>query len=133
MPTTYDSYAAMPQSLTLEEMRSVHDAILTEVGSDPDALELYQDLIESSVRYAKFRMDWRFLNVEEKMDIDSDRSSAHTSCITKLNILARCMRTQQKPATWRDTLGDAEADPYIRKRLGDFACYLAFVTALNAR
>lgn len=86
MPTTYDSYAAMPQSLTLEEMRSVHDAILTEVGSDPDALELYQDLIESSVRYAKFRMDWRFLNVEEKMDIDSNRTSAHTSCITKLNL-----------------------------------------------
>ena len=133
MTTTYDAYAAMPKALTLDEMRSLHNDILTEVGSDPDASELYRDLMESAVRYAKFRMDWRFLSVGEKMDIDSDRTSAHTSCITKLNVLARCLRLQQKPAAWRDTLGDAETDPYIRKRIGDFACYLAFVTALNAR
>lgn len=36
-------------------------------------------------------------------------------------------------AKWRDRLGDEKDDPYNRKRIGDFACYLVFINSLNAR
>jgi hypothetical protein len=38
-----------------------------------------------------------------------------------------------KDTGWRETLGYEKDDKYNRKRLGDFACYLAFVNGLNAR
>jgi len=49
------------------------------------------------------------------------------------NMLARWLRKQGQPANWRDELGDVEKDPALRKRIGDFACYMVFVSALLER
>lgn len=47
-------------------------------------------------------------------------------------MLARYLKQQGKTAAWRDELGYEEDDPYNRKAIGDFACYLAFVNGINA-
>jgi len=57
----------------------------------------------------------------------------HDSVITHFNMLARWLRKQGQPANWRDELGDVEKDPALRKRIGDFACYMVFVSALLER
>lgn len=133
MVQIYEEYLPMPMSLSLEEMGNLHKEIADEVGNDEDALELYGEIIGTAARYMEFRSRWNLWRWEERGEKDSNRTSCHDSLITKFNMLARYLRSQGKPASWRDVLGDVEEDPNIRKRIGDFGCYLAFVSGLNGR
>lgn len=67
------------------------------------------------------------------MDTDSLRTSHHDSVITHLNMLTRYLKMQGKQAMWREQLGDVEENGYVRKGIGDFACYLVFVDSICAR
>ena len=58
------------------------------------------------------------------------RSAKHDSIIIKFNQLARYLRMQGKEVKWRDMLGD---ERHNRKLIGDMACFLTFVQALNGR
>lgn len=89
--------------------------------------------MDAAARYMEFRSRWNLWSREERREKDSNRTSSHDSLIAKLNMLARYLRKQGKAASWRDALGDVKEDPNIRKRIGDFGCYLAFVSGLHAR
>lgn len=133
MISTYDDYLPMSMSLSLEEMASLHNDIVKEIGNDSDSLELFEELITTATRYMVFRSNWLLWNKEEKMDKDSSRTSCHNSLIVKFNQLARYLKSQGRAAAWRDTLGYEEDNKYFRKRIGDFACYLVFVNSVLAR
>ena len=133
MITTYKEYLDTERSLTFEDMQDIHSQIIADVGTDADANEIYEELIDASTKYAGMRSEWLRLDREKKMEIDSRRTSCHDSVIIKCNMLARYVRMQGKDAKWRDSLGDEKENPYNRKRIGDFACYLVFINSLNAR
>lgn len=133
MPATYGEYLQMPQSMPFSDMQELHKQILSGIGTDTEARELYEDLIGASITYASIRAKWLTLSREEKTSTDSRRTSAHDSVITHINMLARYLKMQGKETAWRDALGDEKEDPNYRKRIGDFGCYLAFVNALAAR
>lgn len=130
---TYEDYCKKQKSLSLEEMTKLHKEMREEINSDPDALDLYQELIETATRYLFFRSNWMLWNLEEKAEKDPSRTSCHNSVIVKFNQLARYLTMQGKAASWREVLGYEEENPYFRKRIGDFACYLAFINSLLAR
>ena len=111
----------------------IHTEILAEIGADADALELYDELMKVATRYAAIRTNWLLFSREEKNEQDSGRTSCHNSVITHFNMLARYLKQQGKTTAWRDELGYEEDDPYNRKTIGDFTCYLAFVNGVNAR
>lgn len=67
------------------------------------------------------------------MDKDAQRSSCHDALIGKFNMFARYMKSQGYSTEWHEVLGDETVHPYTRKRIGDFACYLVFVNAINER
>lgn len=133
MITTYEEYLGKNKSLTVEQMEQLHKEILAEIDGDSDAVELYDELIETATRYAAMRAEWLLMSKEKKMEVDSSRTSCHNSTIIKFNMLSRYLRMQGKPAVWRDTLGYEEEDKYYRKTVGDFACYLVFINSINAR
>ena len=133
MITTYDEYIRLPKALPFERMQAIHKQIISEVGTDPNALKLYADLMKVATRYASIRANWLLIGREEKNEQDSSRTSCHNSVITHFNMLARYFKQQGKAATWRDELGYEEDDSYNRKVIGDFACYLVFVNSINAR
>lgn len=133
MVSAYEDYLTMPQSLSLEEMSSLHRMIIDEIGDDNDSLELYGELIATATRYIYFRSNWSLWSREEKREKDGSQTSCHDSVIVKFNQLARYLKMQGKAALWRDTLGYAEEDGNFRKRLGGFACYLAFIDSILAR
>ena len=87
----------------------------------------------TATRYIAFRSQWFLWSRAEKTDRDSSRTACHNSLIVKFNQLARYLRLQGHKTAWRETLGYEEEDPYNRKRIGDFGCYLAFVNSLCAR
>ena len=51
MISTYDDYLPMSMSLSLEEMASLHNDIVKEIGNDSDSLELFEELITTATRY----------------------------------------------------------------------------------
>ena len=129
----YSDYLPQPQSLSLEEMERLHAEIAAGIGDDPDALELYDELVETATRYASIRANWSLWDVSVKMERDFSRTSCHNSVIVKFNQMARYLKTQGKDTPWRDTLGYEENDKYFRKRIGDFACYIVFINSILAR
>jgi len=133
MFSTYEEYLQMPKSLPFSEMQELHGQLLSDIGTDPEAQELYDELIGASITYASIRAKWLTLSREEKASADSRRTSAHDSVIININMLARYLNMQGSETAWRDVLGDEKEDPNNRKRIGDFGCYLAFVNALAAR
>ncbi len=72
-------------------------------------------------------------STEKKLEEDPNRTSCHNSLIIKFNQLARYLKMQGNSASWRDELGYEEDDPYNRKRIGDFACYIVFLNSIHAR
>lgn len=133
MITTYEEYLDMEKTLTFEDMQDIHSQMIADVGTDADAVEIYVELIDASTKYADMRAKWLMLDREKRIEIDSRRTSCHDSVIVKFNMLARYVRMQGRDAQWRDRLGDENENPYNRKRVGDFACYLVFINSLNAR
>lgn len=133
MILTYEDYLPAPGSLTLEEMQSLHREIKEDAGHDGDALGLYKDLLTAAADYSQPRSRWLLWSRDKKLAEDSARTSRHDRVIDCFNILARYLRNQGKLASWRDVLGDEKENPYCRKRIGDFACYLVFIESLNAR
>lgn len=130
---TFEKYMEEPLSLSIEEMQNIHKDLVEEIGKDPDAIELYEELINVAIRYAAIRAGWQQLSREEKMERDSSRTSCHNSVITHFNMLARYLKMQGKQAKWRDALGYEEGDKYFRKTIGDFGCYIVFVNSICAR
>lgn len=88
---------------------------------------LADDLVRGAVRYARIRTDWALSSVAERLELDAERSRAHTSFIECCNILSRNMAKSGEDNNWRTTLG---AD---RKKIGDFACQLHCLLGILAR
>lgn len=130
---TFEQYLKEPYALDFHQMQRIHGELSEEIGEDPEAVELYEELIDAATRYAAVRAKWFRMSKEEKIDTDSLRTSHHDSVITHLNMLARYLKMQEKKALWREQLGDVEENGYIRKGIGDFACYLVFVNSICAR
>ena len=130
---TYKTYMELPKALTPEQMNQLHVHMTDEIGTDPDAMELYEDLLAAANRYAAIRAKWLLQDREGRMEADAGRTGAHDTVIRCLDVLSRYLKSIGKEAAWRDALGYEADDRNNRKAMGDFACYLAFVGALNMR
>ena len=133
MLASYERYLHESKRLTVEQMREIHEQILGETADDTEGREIYNELICTATKYASFRAEWLLWDRITKIEKDESRTSCHNSLIVKFDMLARYLKSQKKEATWRDILGNEKDDPYNRKAIGDFACYLVFVNSLNAR
>lgn len=130
MTPTYNDYLKEKNSLTFEEMQHIYDAMTAEIGTDVDALELYDELLRMAVKYAGIRAKWNILSKQEKLDQDEGRkrTMCHDSLLVKFEKLYRFQKTVlKKESSWREMLGED------RKRVGDFACFIVFINSLNAR
>lgn len=130
---TYETYLDADRRLTLEEMGQLHGDMVSEIGNDQEAAELYLELVQTATRYIAFRSQWSLWSRAEKMEHDSSRTACHNSLIVKFNQLAKYLRLQGRKAAWRDVLGYEEDDSYNRKRIGDFGCYIVFINSLCSR
>lgn len=130
---TFDDYLNEPCALRFDQMKRFHQEMIDEIGMDPKAVELYDDLVSEAGKYAAIRASWQQMSREEKMEKDSLRTSIHDSVIIHFNMLARYLRMQGKKAEWRDRLGYGEDNKFYRKAIGDFGCYIVFVNSICSR
>jgi len=129
----FDDYLNEPCALHFDQMKRFHQEMIDEIGMDPKAVELYDDLVSEAGKYAAIRASWQQMSREEKMEKDSLRTSIHDSVIIHFNMLARYLRMQGKKAEWRDRLGYEEDNKFYRKAIGDFGCYIVFVNSICSR
>lgn len=130
---TFDDYLNEPCALRFDQMKRFHQEMIDEIGMDPKAVELYDDLVSEAGKYAAIRASWQQMSREEKTEKDSLRTSIHDSVIIHFNMLARYLRMQGKKAEWRDRLGYEEDNKFYRKVIGDFGCYIVFVNSICSR
>lgn len=90
-------------------------------------VDLVRSVLLAATRYAKMRADWHFLSTEERMDFDRSRTFAHNSFIDTVNALSRRASGTGESIEWRRKLGTD------RRRIGDFACYVACFLGLQSR
>jgi hypothetical protein len=95
--------------------------------ADKELVALYTDMITKAIDYAGIRSEWLLLSPEEKKYNKEQRELLHDTFIVTLNTMEEAMISRKIPTIWRDQLGSD------RKRIGDFACYLALFYGLNSR
>ena len=99
-PANYEEYLQEPKSLDWKTMISIHEDMLKEIGTDPDAEELYEELSKAAAKYIHFRSNWFLWSREERAAQDESRTASHNSLIVKFNMLARYLKMQGKEASW---------------------------------
>ena len=130
---TFKNYLSMPLALTLDEMEKIYSDMIKNIDSDEDATELYGDVLEQAIAYVNYRAKFALWDNETRLENDRLRSSCHDTLIIRFNVLARYLKSKNYSTEWRDALGDENSDPYVRKRIGDFACYMVFVNGVGQR
>ncbi|MCD5189590.1 hypothetical protein IV460_00775 [Enterococcus casseliflavus] len=138
----FKNYLIKKDTLTFEEMENLHVSILESANSiDEEFLEIWQDLIESAIDYTKIRAEWNFYSKDKKMEVDSMRTNKHDNVIITFLMLERFMIQKKWSIEWtkqlflQDIISNRTKKDVVesRKRIGDFANYLAFIYALNGR
>jgi hypothetical protein len=129
----YSKQASSSQDASETMLLSEADAIFKELNAslnqraDKHLILLYNDMITKAIDYAGIRSEWLLLTAEEKKYNRETRSTVHDTFLVTLNKLEEEMLQRRRPTEWREHLGND------RKRIGDFACYLALFYALNSR
>lgn len=127
----YETYLNEKNILTFEESLEIYNQLAIENDfNDETTKMLWNKLIESAVSYAAIRSRWHLYSREERMEKDAGRTASHNAFISSLNMFCRFQQKNGLSTAWREKLGD-EKD--CRKKIGDFACFIAYIYGINAR
>ena len=128
---TYEEYLDHKAGhiLTMEDALSIYTRMADAIAKcEHDAKkELWDDFIVRSFKYTLVRCKWEFMEYQERIDADPGRTRMHDSLIDSIEILARLAAKEGMDTSWRDDLGNE------RKRLGDFACFVSYITGISNR
>ena len=62
---SFETYREMKDALSMDDFFSIHSRIIESIGNDEDALELYNELLESAISYTNIRARWSLMTREE--------------------------------------------------------------------
>ena len=126
----YSDYLTNTNIIPTEEAQSLYDELVEIVKAnvkDTTLMELWDELLEAVMDYAEFRQRWLLMEIEKRISKDKTRTMYHDVVMVKFDILARYMEKNGMDVSWKTALGEN------RKRVGDFACYIALFMALEQR
>ena len=131
MINTYEMYLDHPAGniLKVEDALDIYTRMAQSIKQCKleDKMDFWNDCIGKAFEYAYVRNRWELMSREERMEIDSSRTAMHNGFITSLNILARIAGNEGVDNSWREDLGEE------RKRIGDFACFISYITGISNR
>ena len=128
---TYEEYLDHKAGniLTMEDALSIYTRMANAIAKcEHEAkTELWDDFVVRSYKYTLVRCKWEFMEYQERIDADPGRTRMHDTVIDSIEILARLAAKEGMDTSWRDDLGGE------RKRLGDFACFVTYITGISNR
>lgn len=86
----------------------------------------------AALDYAQQRGRWRCADATGRLEIELGRTQAHNRFIDACNALSRACGESDASQEWRRIWGDARTGE-ARRRIGDFACFIAYQLTLEAR
>lgn len=124
----YEDFLKTPNALSVEAAAKVYQNIMdSHPEKDVELSNLVSVMITRAIAYAEFRSKWLLMTTQEQLEVDETRSRHHDLFISSINKLSICMYQKGFSNGWEDELGTD------RKRIGDLACYIAYVYSVNAR
>lgn len=125
---TYNDFLNEKDIITFDLAGTVYNDLINSSNiHDPEFKNYWKEFIQLCVKYAEARGSWLTLSREEKQSFDETRTIIHNKVIYQLKLLKGLADAQGKDVSWFETFKDD------RKLIGDFACYVAYVYAVNAR
>lgn len=124
----YDDFKNEKGIVSFSEAEQIYSSLLNSSNQlDKEFQEEWTTFVLLCVEYTSIRGKWHTLSREEKLANDEARAVTHNKVIYQLKILKSLANEQSNDVTWFEKFNDD------RKRFGDFACYVAYIYALNAR
>lgn len=128
---TYEEYLDHKAGhiLAIEDAQSIYKRMTDAIAKcEHEAKkELWDDFVQRCFKYTLVRCKWEFMDYQERIDADPSRTRMHDTVIDSIEILARLAKKEGMDISWRDDLGNE------RKRLGDFACFVTYITGILNR
>lgn len=93
---------------------------------------LFHQLCSAALDYALARGRWQIADHASRLEIDSSRTMSHNRFIDACNALSRACGRHELAQEWRGTWGSAR-EGEARRRIGDFACFIAYQLMLRGR
>lgn len=123
--------------MTLEEASRIFTEYHDSLDFTEDYFrEEYRKRISHAVRYASVRAGWSGLDRDEKMKEDSRLTNIHNMFLNDVERYAGYQKRNGMKSSWFELLGQGIEPEEVnrkRKRIGDWACYIALFAALNQR
>lgn len=140
---TYENYLQQPEALSFTEMTTIYQEILKNADmNDNDFTGIWEELMGAAIRYTVIRAEWHQFSKEQKLEKDSERTNIHNTIIDHFILLERIFQLNHWDShSWTSRLFLQEEQEQRtrsdvndhRQRIGDFANYLVFVSAVNGR
>jgi hypothetical protein len=97
-----------------------------------ESIPLIKELYQSALDYALARGKFQIANHDARLDMDASRSRSHDRFIDASNAVSRACARTEVSQEWRRIWGDAK-NGEARRRIDDFACFIAYQLALSSR
>ncbi len=131
MINTYEEYLKHPAGdiLKMEDALRIYTEMTESITKCTleDKMDFWKDFLKKAAEYAYIRNRWELMSNEEKMDEDEGRTLKHNGFITSVNVLSRIAEKEGVDNSWKEELGES------RKRIGDFACFVTYITGISNR
>lgn len=131
MINTYEAYLRHPAGniLKIEDAMNIYSEIIRSINdcTVDYKMEIWINFLKNAAHYANIRNRWEWMSIEEKRAEDRVRTGIHGEFITSVNMLARMAEKEGIDASWLEELGEE------RKRIGDFACFVTYITGISNR
>ena len=129
MINTYETYLKQPDALKMEDALRIYTEMTECISkcSAEDKMEFWNEFLMNAAEYTNIRNRWETMSLEEKIEQDKSRSLCHEGFMTSLNIISRLAKQEDIDISWWEELGQD------RKRRGDFACFVTYITGISNR
>ena len=125
---SYDDFKNEKEIMSFSEAEQIYSNLLNSSNQlDKEFQEEWTTFVLLCVEYASARGKCLTLSREEKLANDEARTVTHNKVIYQLKLLKGLANEQGNDVSWFEKFNDD------RKRIGDFACFVAYIYALNAR
>lgn len=124
---SYKELHNIPELLSANEADQILKNILESKNfNSSEIMEKWNEFIDLSVKYSTFRGQWLLLSRDEKNTLDSERTTLHNKIIFTFNWIINLIAEKGNDTSWYTFKED-------RQKIGDFACYVSYLIALNGR
>ena len=129
---TYETFSDKSNVLSFETAGKIYSELvgLVEIGG-PELQKYWSDFLHAAVTYAARRASWLLLSREQKVATDDQRTAEHDAVLYSIAVIRGTIAQQGLPLDWYHRLIFDNVQE--RKRVGDFACYVAYIYGVNAR